>query len=396
MATALSSPAASTPVTVQAAKAHRVVRLQHRIRATAFAATLVGFAVQMWGKGFGEAAWVLLCLQFMVYPHLLYWWAQRSANPLRTELNNTLLDSLLMGAWVAVVGFPLWIAFTMYVSTTLNNTISRGWRGALLASGLFLAGALATALVTGFALPPPQTEAITVALCVVLLSLYLLSIGNIGFYRNKKLREARQRLQLSERALLDANEALRGRLAEIDELHRLLSDQANRDALTGLYNRRYLDGTLERELARCKREGRPLSLMMIDIDHFKQVNDTYGHRAGDEILKATGTLLAAHARAEDIPCRYGGEEFTLVLPNMSLAVATERAEELRSTFAAMAVRFGEFDLRSTFSIGIAVYPEHGKLPDELTQRADRALYRAKAEGRNRVVVFDRTAAAAAD
>jgi len=235
-----------------------------------------------------------------------------------------------------------------------------------------------------------------VVLCVVLLSIYLLSIGNIGFYRNKKLREARQRLELSERALLDANEALHLRLAEIDQLHQLLSDQANRDALTGLYNRRYLDSTLERELARCKREGHPLSLMMIDIDHFKRVNDTYGHLGGDEILKATGALLASHARAEDIPCRYGGEEFTLLLPNMPLAVARERAEELRSTFAAMAVRFGEFSIQSTLSVGIAVYPEHGKLPDELTQRADRALYRAKAEGRNRVVVFDRTAAAAGD
>jgi diguanylate cyclase (GGDEF)-like protein len=212
--------------------------------------------------------------------------------------------------------------------------------------------------------------------------------------RAHQLREARQRLEFSEMALLDSNAMLRSQLAEIDRLHRQASDQANRDALTGLYNRRYLDSTLERELARCKREGRPLSLMMMDLDHFKQVNDTYGHQGGDEILKEIGALLASHARAGDIACRYGGEEFTLLLPNMPLDAAMERAEQLRAEFAAMAVRFGEFAIRSTLSIGIAVYPEHGKLPDELTQRADLALYRAKAEGRNRVVVFDRTLAAA--
>jgi diguanylate cyclase (GGDEF)-like protein len=381
-------------MTEPARKTHWLVRMHYRVRAIFFAATYAGFAAQMWGKGFGDAAWALLFVQFMVYPHLAFWWTRRAGDSLRTALDNLLLDSLLMGIWVAVIGLPLWVAFTLYIANMLNSAINRGWRGALVASGLFFAGALATVLVTGFALPPPETEAITVALCIVLFSIYLSWIGNMMFERNKKLREARQRLEFSEMALLDSNAMLRSQLAEIDRLHRQASDQANRDALTGLYNRRYLDSTLERELARCKREGRPLSLMMMDLDHFKQVNDTYGHQAGDEILKEIGALLASHARAGDIACRYGGEEFTLLLPNMPLDAARERAENLRAEFAAMAVRFGEFAIRSTLSIGIAVYPEHGKLPDELTQRADLALYRAKAEGRNRVVVFDRTLAAA--
>lgn len=380
-------------MTDQTRKAHWLVRTHRRVRAAFFAATYAGFAAQMWGKGFGDIAWALLFLQFMVYPHLVFWWTRRAADPLRTALNNLLLDSLLMGVWVAVIGFPLWIAYTMFIATMLNSTINRGWWGALMASGLFLAGALATAMVTGFSTSPPETEGITVALCVVFFSIYLSWIGNMMFDRNKKLREARKRLEFNEIALLDANESLRIQLAEIDRLHRQASDQANRDSLTGLYNRRYLDGTLERELSRCKREGRPLSLMLIDVDHFKQVNDTYGHQAGDEVLKEIGALLASHARAEDIACRYGGEEFTLLLPNMPLNAAVERAEMLRSAFAATTVRFGEFAIRSTLSIGIAVYPEHGKLPDELAQKADLALYRAKAEGRNRVVVYDRMPAA---
>lgn len=375
-------------------KVHWVVRIQHKVRIVSYAATYAGFAAQMWGKGFGELSWALLFLQCAVYPHLIYWLSQRAADQLQTELNFLLLDSLLVGAWVGLAGFPLWLAFTMYISTTLANTISRGWLGAFLATGTFLAGALATAAASGFVPPPAETEAITVVLCVVLLSLYLLMIGNIGFYRNRKLRDARQRLELGEKALLEANEALRRQLDEIDTLHARLSEQANRDSLTGLYNRRYLDTTLERELARCKREGQPLSLMMIDLDHFKRVNDTYGHLGGDEMLKEVGTLLATHARAGDVACRYGGEEFTLLLPNMPLDVAAQRAEDIRSTFAATSVRFGSFAIRATLSVGIAVYPEHGKLPDELTRMADLALYRAKEEGRDRVVIFEREMAAA--
>jgi diguanylate cyclase (GGDEF)-like protein len=376
-----------------ARRLHWVVPVQYRMRGLSFAATFAGFAAQMSGKGYSEVVWALLALQFLVYPHLLYWHACRAANPLRTELRHLPVDSALLGIWAGVIGLPLWITFTMYVSTTVNNTVSRGWRGALVSSGVFVAGALAMTLPGGPILPLPETDPIALALCVALLPLYLMAMGDISYYRNKKLREARQNLEQGELALLAANEALRAQLAEIDKLHNQLREQANRDSLTGLWNRRYLDSTLERELSRCKREGRPLALLMMDLDHFKQVNDTYGHAGGDEVLKQLGALLATHARAEDVPCRYGGEEFTLLLPNMPLDAAVERAEMLRTTFAAMKIRFGDFQITTTLSVGLAVYPEHGKLSDELTQRADRALYRAKVEGRNRVIVFDGSMAA---
>lgn len=387
------SAAQSNPP-VAADKPHWTVRFHHRIRTVYFLATAVGFTLQMQDGGYSNLTQALLFLQFLVYPHLIYWWARRAPDPLLAEQRNLLLDALLMGIWVAVLGFPLWIAFVMYVGTALSNTATGGWRGGLIGSGVFLAGALVTVLLVGFTWPLPETVGITTAIAIVMVSIYVLMIANIGYRRYKQLREVRRRLKLGEQALLEANAALRQQLAEVDSLHRQLSDQANRDALTGLFNRRYLDSTLERELARCKREGRSLSLLMIDIDHFKQVNDTYGHIGGDQVLKEIGTLLFANARTEDVACRYGGEEFTLLLPNMPLEVAHERAEQLRETFAAMAVPFGEFAIRTTISVGIAVYPEHGKTPDELTQRADRALYQAKAAGRNRVVVFERCPAAA--
>ena len=181
---------------------------------------------------------------------------------------------------------------------------------------------------------------------------------------------------------------LQAQFEEIRHLQSALQEQATRDGLTGLYNRRYLDETLEREIARAHRERYPLSLVMIDLDHFKVINDTYGHRAGDEMLRVLARLLQSDVRAEDVPCRYGGEEFLVLLPKMTPAAAGDRAERWRRAFAETAVSFDGRSLGATASIGVAGFPDHGATPDELTRRADEALYRAKREGRNRVVIAD--------
>jgi len=193
--------------------------------------------------------------------------------------------------------------------------------------------------------------------------------------------------RVAEDRLRIANEDLRRQLEEIEHLQVALQEQAIRDSLTGCFNRRYLDETLERELWRARREGYPLALVILDLDHFKQINDTYGHQAGDEALRELARSLQADIRHEDVLCRYGGEEFVILMPRMPLAVAAERAERWRTTIAEIRVRFGNFTLAFTTSLGVAAYPEHGKMPDELTQAADLALYIAKHEGRNRVVVY---------
>lgn len=191
----------------------------------------------------------------------------------------------------------------------------------------------------------------------------------------------------SEQALLQANLHLQDQLAEIRQLQEKLRDQAIRDGLTGLFNRRYLDETLERELSRAQREGYPVTLAMIDIDFFKKLNDTYGHQAGDEMLKELGALLQKGARSADVPCRYGGEEFMLVLPNMPLDVARNRAEIWRESFKSLRINFGQFQLQTSISIGLAAFPGHGKGRDALIEAADLALYAAKHGGRDQVVVF---------
>lgn len=172
-------------------------------------------------------------------------------------------------------------------------------------------------------------------------------------------------------------------------LRESLRHQAVRDALTGLFNRRYLEESLAREIARCQRRQQPLAVMMLDVDHFKAFNDRHGHAMGDAALAAFARMLKARCRAEDIACRYGGEEFTLILPETDLATALERAEDIRTS--ASLLRIGESDgatLRITVSIGIALMPEHGDVGLELMRAGDRALYRAKHEGRDRVAVAD--------
>lgn len=169
------------------------------------------------------------------------------------------------------------------------------------------------------------------------------------------------------------------------ELQERLRIQSIREPLTGLFNRRYLEESLARELARCARRGLPLALMMLDLDHFKRFNDTHGHPGGDALLAGFGRLLQQLSRQEDIACRYGGEEFTLILPESTPQAAAERAEQIRAAVEAMRVPHLGKDLPPvTVSIGLACFPHDGQEPEALLRSADQALYRAKAQGRNRV------------
>jgi diguanylate cyclase (GGDEF)-like protein/PAS domain S-box-containing protein len=188
----------------------------------------------------------------------------------------------------------------------------------------------------------------------------------------EELQRANQKLQIQ----LDANELLQVELRE----------QAIRDPLTGLYNRRYLNETLERELARAARENYSVSFIMSDIDHFKLINDTFGHPVGDLILKSLADELTSHARVGDIICRHGGEEFLVILPGVTADVAHQIAERSRKAFQESRAQYGGFEIRATLSSGIATFPENGKKSMELIALADMAMYQAKSDGRNRVVI----------
>lgn len=362
-----------------------LVRMHYRMRTVAFAMMFGVIALHGGGPVSGPGFWSLMALLFLVYPHIQYLRTRRLPDPTAGELRNLRTDSVFLGMGVATIGFPVWITFAGLLGTLSNNTANKGWTGIAETLVAFPGGALLGSLIWGFRFEP-ETDWVTTLCCIVGLTLYLTALGQVAFSRILRLRVTREALQIRERELMEANDALHRNLREIDELQEQLREQANRDPLTGLYNRRYLDSTLERELARCKRDGDPLALILIDIDHFKQVNDTYGHQAGDEVLLRLAAMLAGMARAGDVACRYGGEEFLLLMPTMPLASARERAEALRAAFADVEVPFGAFKLRTTVSVGIAAYPGHGISADELIRNADTALYRAKNLGRNRVEV----------
>ena len=175
---------------------------------------------------------------------------------------------------------------------------------------------------------------------------------------------------------------------EVRTFQAQLQDLAIHDPLTGLYTRRHVYESFDRELARAGRHKHPVSVIMADIDNFKIINETYGHLAGDEVLKAFGVLLRRTSRASDIFCRYGGEEFLLVFGNMAEEDACNRAELLRSTFVATSISSGASIIHAAASFGVAVFPQHGKTGEELIAAADSALYSAKTAGRNQVMTYN--------
>src|SRR5579859_831787 len=164
-----------------------------------------------------------------------------------------------------------------------------------------------------------------------------------------------------------------------------LTNQAIRDPLTDLFNRRYAEETLVRELQRAARKQTPLSVIFLDLDHFKEINDTYGHDAGDVVLEKVGIFLKTHTRGHDVACRYGGEEFLLVLSDASLEIARQRAEALREGIQSLEIIHKTRSIAVTASLGVAAFPDSGANCDQLLKAVDVALYEAKSSGRNRVV-----------
>jgi diguanylate cyclase (GGDEF)-like protein/PAS domain S-box-containing protein len=197
---------------------------------------------------------------------------------------------------------------------------------------------------------------------------------------NVKMMESKQRLAVT------MSEHIAMALSNL-RLHETLRSQSIRDPLTGLFNRRFMEESLELEIRRASRNQRPLGMIMIDLDHFKYFNDNFGHEAGDLLLKELGTLLRGNIRGEDIACRYGGEEFTLILPEGTGAITRQRAEFYKDAIQRLDVHYRGLPLgRITASMGVAIFPDHGRSAKALIEAADKALYRSKSAGRDRVTM----------
>jgi diguanylate cyclase (GGDEF)-like protein len=192
--------------------------------------------------------------------------------------------------------------------------------------------------------------------------------------------------KIAEQKIQNANEQLQLQLAENLRLESQLREQVVRDPLTGLFNRRYLDETLPRELARAVRDIEMIGVVMIDVDHFKQINDRLGHPAGDLILQQLSECINQVIRAGDFASRLGGDEFIIVMLGASADLAGQRAEEIRRTFAAQPLDWNNQRIEATISAGVVGFPAHGACSEDLLVAVDQVLYQAKESGRNCVVI----------
>jgi len=298
--------------------------------------------------------WTLLVLHGFGWPHLAYLLAKSSKQPYKAERRNLIYDSLAGGLWAGAMGFnplPTVAALSMMA---MNNIAAGGPR-------LFLWGVVAQTLgalaAYGIFLPEllPTITQIQVYACLPMLAIYPMAIGWLSY---------RVALQLSDSK-------------------KTLEKLSTTDSLTGLMNHGAWKDLLRVEFNHCQAHRRHDSVALIDIDHFKTINDTYGHIIGDNVLKQLSTVLSANLRETDLAGRYGGDEFCVILPDTTLAQATDILERLRRTVYDHA-HTALPDIRLSLSIGIAAYGPHLTDAGMWLHEADMALYAAKSTGRNRV------------
>jgi diguanylate cyclase len=299
--------------------------------------------------------WIALLANAFLWPHVAWMLARRSANPRRAEMRNLMVDSALGGVWIAAMQFCLLPSVLLAAMLSVDKVSVGGPALLLRALGLLVAGCVAAAALLGvpvdFATPMPVIVA-----CIPLLVLYPLAISTVTYSMGRKLAKQNRRLDVLGRT----------------------------DGLTGLANRRQGFAQVGKELARYHRTGRAAVLVILDIDRFKDINDRYGHPAGDEVLCAVAETLRECCRAVDLTARYGGDEFLLVFPDTELRGAETAARRIRRSLEAQTFDNAP-DLRCTVSLGAAEANSETTTVAAWIQRADAALYRAKAEGRNRFV-----------
>ncbi len=309
-------------------------------------------------RGAGPVAWGLLGAYAIAWPHLALLHALRSQDPWRAETRNLIADALLGGVWIVLMQFSLLPSVGLASMLLMGNICIGGWR--LMLSGLaaMLAGGGATALLVGADVHPEVSMFVLLA-SVPLLIVYPLMVGLVTHDLAQRL--ARQR-------------------REFERLSRT-------DSLSGLYNRLLWDEWVTAEFAQLQRHGGEAALLLLDIDRFKDYNDTWGHLAGDDAIRHVARVLRSECRREDWIARYGGEEFGVLLPEIDRAKALAAAERLRARIGRADSDFAGL----TVSIGVAPFDPGLVDGEEWVLRADKALYAAKRAGRNCCVVAEPTA-----
>jgi len=310
--------------------------------------------VVLWERNAGLAAWLCMAAISFVWPHVAHLLSRRSADPYRAEIRNLLVDSALAVVLVTLMHFNL-LPSVLLVTLTMVDKITTGIRGLWARSLPGMAGAaVAGAAFNGFQWAPETSMPVILA-CLPVMVLHTLSVSLVSY---RLIRRVSRQNQL------------------LDELRRI-------DPLTGLYGRGHWQEQAEATLRRHHATDEPACLVMLDIDHFKQINDQHGHTVGDEVLRALARIVLSNVRATDCAGRYGGDEFAIVLRGMHLDGATAVAHRIREQVQALQLHDMP-GLQFTTSMGVATADHRHSSLRAWTNAADAELYQAKAAGRNRV------------
>lgn len=324
-------------------------------RSLGLAAGLLCVAAAMYPLDPAPWVWAMMLFNGLLWPHVAYQWARRATIPYHAEHRNLLIDTLLGGFWVAAMHFNPLASATTIAMMAMNNVAIGGLRFLLVGSVAQILG-----IGVGFLVFAPafiaQTSPLQMYACLPLLTLYPLALGWICFRQATTLgRQKRELLALSRT-----------------------------DSLTGLLNHGAWKDQLEVEFQRCKRQHQGGAIALIDIDHFKIINDTYGHVAGDSVLRQLSKMLKQNLRVTDVAGRYGGDEFCVILPGLALDNAAAAMDALRDRFATLGYEQSPA-LKVSLSIGLAAFDAAHTDATLWLNDADQALYAAKTTGRNRVI-----------
>ena len=332
----------------------RFARRMYRLRVLGPVLGAVCIGAALWTQGAHLLTWAILALNALAWPHIAYLIASRSANSYRAERRNLIFDSATGGAWMAAIGFSAAPSAVIFAMMAMDKASVGGMRFLARCLAAQAGSAALVAMAPGFELHLHSSLVERVATLPLLIG-YPLAIGFATYRLARRVRAQNQTLVA---------------LSSID-------------GLSGLLNRSHWEAVVAAEFQRCRRIGHPSSLVMLDIDRFKSVNDSHGHLVGDAVIRAVARILRGVLRLQDVPGRYGGDEFGVVLPGTPIEGAEVLAERIRARIESMALEAGP-DVRITASLGVAAFKSTDTDQLEWIARADRALYRAKESGRNRV------------
>lgn len=327
----------------------------YRMRVLGTTLSILPIASVLAERSAAWSTWLLLACTALAWPQLAFWLARRARDPVAREFRNLIMDSALGGAWIAAIavsGAPTAVLLTVLVADRLA---AGGWSLVQRASIALVGGFLLVWILSGFPFEP-EASLRTRLLTVPFLCAYTVTLSVLTYRLAQRIREQNR---------------------ELERLNRT-------DPVMQLPNRPHFEKRAAQELTRFHRTGRPASILLVDVDRFKRINDRHGHGMGDVVLKRIGALLRDGVREIDLAARYGGDEFAVLLVETDAAAAERIAERIRQA-AALEVFEAEPGLSCTLSIGVAeVHGDDASL-DTWVRAADAALYRAKAAGRNRVV-----------